>query len=138
MTAEGVRGNLVLGRSAEGRPGETPRGRDIEPLRNKSMNTMSRGMMKSTMTTTKMSTMVKNKVGTMRMKATTRRTELPRKKLLSQRSQPERKSVRPLKVGASSHSSRITILMSLTMIPCSMAEGTGKLREWPGKWFWTS
>ena len=138
MTAEGVRGDLVLGRSAEGRPGETPRGRDIEPLRNKSMNTMSRGMMKSTMTTTKMSTMVKNKVGTMRMKATTMRTELPRKRLPNRRSQPERRLVRPLKVGASSHSSRTTTQMSSTTIPCSMAEGTEKLREWPGKWFWTS
>ena len=81
MTDEGVRGNLVLGRSAEGRPGEILRRRDIEPLGNRSMNTMSRDMMKRTMTMTKTSTMVKNKVGTMGTKATTMRKELPRKRL---------------------------------------------------------
>ena len=128
---EGVRGNLVLGRSAEGRPGEIPRRRDIEPLRSRSKNTMSRGTKTIMTSTTKMSMRVKSKVGIMRMKTTKTRTELPRRRLRSRRSQPER-------VGVSSHNSRTTTQMSSTMTPCSMAEGTEKSRELLGKCFWAS
>ena len=131
MMDEGVRGNLVLGRSAVGRPGAFLRRRSTGPLRSRSRNTMSREMRMIMTSTTKRSTKAKSKMMITRVKTTRTRTELPKRRLRSRRSQPER-------VGVSSRNSRITTQMSSTMTPCSMAEGTEKSRELLGKCFWAS